>query len=109
MFDLSYVSLSVLLVVQSVCCNSPTVRQTANGPVEGIELVSSLGQKYYAFKGVPYAEPPITGNDPYTDEKIDRRFKVWNNYFNLNSSVMLVHILFVDRRLSRSNGIGQTI
>lgn len=83
MFDLSLVSLPVLLVIQSVYCNSPTVRQTANGPVEGIELNSSLGQMYYAFKGVPYAEPPITGGDPYTGENIDRRFKVCHSDPNL--------------------------
>lgn len=51
------------------------VRQTSNGPVEGITLTSSLGQKYYAFKGIPFAEPPITGKD-HTGEYVDRRFKV---------------------------------
>lgn len=59
----------------SVRCES-VVRQTLNGPVEGIEKTSSLGQQYYSFKGIPYAEPPITGKDPYTDEQVDRRFKV---------------------------------
>lgn len=53
-----------------------TLRQTLNGPVEGVEEISSLGQKYYAFRGVPFAEPPITGIDPYTGEHVDRRFKV---------------------------------
>lgn len=52
------------------------IRQTANGPVEGIERMSVLGRKYYAFRGVPYAEPPITGPDRYTGEEVDRRFKV---------------------------------
>lgn len=56
--------------------SSPLIRQTANGLVEGIEQVSSLGQKYYAFKGIPFAAPPITGIDPYTGERVDRRFKV---------------------------------
>lgn len=55
---------------------SPLVRRTANGLVEGIELTTSLSQKYYAFYGIPYAAPPITGIDPYTGEKVDRRFKV---------------------------------
>lgn len=64
------------LFVLSVQCNHLLVRQTANGPVEGIEQTSSLGQKYYSFKGIPFAEPPITGEDPYTGEKVDRRFKV---------------------------------
>lgn len=68
---------SLLLTLPSVWCqNSPIIRQTTNGPVEGIERISSLGQKYYAFEGIPYAEPPITGTDPYTGEKVDRRFKV---------------------------------
>lgn len=72
----SGVVLFILLLVRNMSCDSPTVRQTANGPVEGIELISSLGQKYYAFRGVPYAEPPITGIDPYTGKNVDRRFKV---------------------------------
>lgn len=67
----------LLILFANVWCTLPTVRQTNNGPVEGIEILSSLGQKYYAFKGIPYAEPPITGIDPYTSEKVDRRFKVW--------------------------------
>ena len=66
----------IQLLVHCVYCNSPTLKQTSNGPVEGIELISSLGQKYYAFRGIPFAEPPITGIDPYTGEEIDRRFKV---------------------------------
>lgn len=70
------VALSSLFLVLRVCCYQPTVRQTANGLVEGIEQTSSLGQKYYAFRGVPYAEVPITGRDPYTGEPVDRRFKV---------------------------------
>lgn len=65
-----------LLLALSVQCESPTIRQTTNGPVEGIEQTSSLGQKYYAFRGIPFAEPPITGIDPYTGEQVDRRFKV---------------------------------
>lgn len=52
------------------------VRQTANGPVEGLGETSALGQQYYAFRGIPFAEPPITGTDPYTGEEVDRRFKV---------------------------------
>lgn len=61
----------------SVYCDfGATLRQTSNGPVEGTERISSLGQKYYSFIGIPYAEPPITGSDPYTGEHVDRRFKV---------------------------------
>lgn len=55
---------------------SPLLRDTTHGPVEGVELTSSLGQKYYAFRGIPFAEPPITGVDPHTGEIVDRRFKV---------------------------------
>lgn len=58
--------------------HSSVIRQTLNGPVEGIEQISSLGQKYYSFRGIPYAEPPITGIDPYSGEYVDRRFKVIN-------------------------------
>lgn len=57
-------------------CEHPFVRETNNGPVESIEQISSLRQKYYAFRGISFAEPPITGVDPYTGEKVDRRFKV---------------------------------
>lgn len=73
--------LSLLIVLlSSIKCsfysNSPLIRQTANGLVEGFENTTSLGQKYYAFRGIPFAEPPITGIDPYTGEWVDRRFKV---------------------------------
>lgn len=71
-----YVFLSLLISALSVSCEQPLVRQTANGPVEGVRQTSSLGRGYYTFKGVPYAEPPITGKDPNTGEEIDRRFKV---------------------------------
>lgn len=65
------------LLVLNGQCKSSTIRQTTNGPIEGIEQTTSLGQQYYAFRGVPFAEPPITGQDPYTGEQVDRRFKVW--------------------------------
>lgn len=54
----------------------PLIIQTTHGPVEGIEYTSFLKQKCYKFIGIPYAAPPITGIDPYTGEKVDRRFKV---------------------------------
>lgn len=53
-----------------------TIRQTTHGPVEGIEETTVLDQKYFAFRGIPYAAPPITGIDPYSGENVDRRFKV---------------------------------
>lgn len=69
--------LSIFPLVISVWGQSPlTLRQTNNGPVEGIERISSLGQRYYAFQGIPYAEAPITGTDPYSGQIVDRRFKV---------------------------------
>lgn len=76
-----FVSLLIILHTlkpnDKICHNSsPLLRQTTHGPVEGVELTSSLGQKYYAFRGIPFAEPPITGIDPYTGEQVDRRFKV---------------------------------
>lgn len=43
---------------------TPTLRQTTHGPVEGIEETSVLGPKYYAFRGIPYAAPPINGIVP---------------------------------------------
>lgn len=76
MHETVVVSLSLLILVPNVYWNQQSVRQTANGPIEGIKQISSLGQKYYAFRGVPYAEPPITGEDPYTGKQVDRRFKV---------------------------------
>lgn len=72
------VSVFFLLLENDSCslCSLTTLRQTTHGPVEGIEETTVFGQKYYAFQGIPYAAPPITGLDPYTGEKVDRRFKV---------------------------------
>lgn len=75
MYKSIVVLLSLLLVMLNVYCDRLPVRQTVNGPIEGIEQTTSLGQKYFAFKGVPFAEPPITGLDRY-GKKVDRRFKV---------------------------------
>ena len=71
-----FISLSFFVFVPNLLCNPSLIKQTLNGPIKGIELTSSLGQKYLAFKGVRYAMPPITGFDPFTGEKVDRRFKV---------------------------------
>lgn len=75
-FCATFSLLLFVLIVSSERVSSSIVRQTANGPVAGIEKISSLGQNYYAFRGIPFAEPPITGMDPYTGEEVDRRFKV---------------------------------
>lgn len=72
----SFVFLLLKIERLNVQNDSSLVRQTANGPVEGVELSTFLGQKYYAFRGIPFAAPPIFGIDPYTGEKVDRRFKV---------------------------------
>ena len=66
----------LLLCISIVHCDPFIVRQTNNGPVEGVEQTSIFGKKYYSFRGIPYAEAPITGIDPYTGETVDRRFKV---------------------------------
>lgn len=78
-----YKLVPILLFISIVRCDHPTIRQTNNGPVEGLEETSFLGKKYYAFKGVPYAEVPITGTDPYTAAEVDRRFKVITIFFLL--------------------------
>lgn len=77
MLQFFFVSL-VIVFIQNVRCSPSTIRQTLNGPIEGIELMSSLGQKYLAFKGVRYAMPPITVVHPITGDRVDRRFKVFD-------------------------------
>lgn len=74
MFELIFVSL--LLFTQNVYGSTPTLRMTTNGLVEGIEQTSILGQKFYSFRGIPFAAPPITGIDRFTGKFVDRRFKV---------------------------------
>lgn len=66
-----------LMFVLNVMSSTSTIRQTLNGPVEGVVQKSVLGQLFYGFLGIPFAEPPITGIDPYTGKRVDRRFKVW--------------------------------
>lgn len=75
--------LIMTVIIQRVDSAMLPVRQTANGPIEGTIKTSSLGKQYYAFMGIPYAEVPITGVDPYSGEQVDRRFKVvsFPNYF----------------------------
>lgn len=65
-----------IVIAIAHCTLQTTIRRTTNGPIEGIVQNSSLGQSYYAFKGVRFAEAPITGIDPLTGQKVDRRFKV---------------------------------
>ncbi|KAJ6639602.1 Cholinesterase [Pseudolycoriella hygida] len=75
MFQKMCLLLPFLVLVCNAQGDSPTIRETYNGKVEGVELTSSMGQKYYAFRSVRYAEPPITGKDPYSGEVVNRRFK----------------------------------
>lgn len=77
--------INILLVFSVLLYNvqSNEVRRTANGDVKGKTKTSSLGQKYYAFRSVPYAEVPITGTDPYSGKKVDRRFKVLTHIIHI--------------------------
>lgn len=79
MHQILFVLLTLQFSILDVRCNSPFIRQTLNGPVEGIKQTSIFGQKYYAFRGIPFAEAPITGPDPYTGVQVNRRFKVRQN------------------------------
>lgn len=72
----------ILFFVLNVHGDQSTIRFTGNGPVEGAIKKSVFGQKYHSFRGIPYAEPPITGIDPYTGQRVDRRFKVQNEILN---------------------------
>lgn len=74
----------ILLATIVHCSPPPTIRRTINGPIEGVVLNSSLGQPYYAFKGVRYAEAPITGPDPLSGAEVDRRFKVKREFLFYN-------------------------
>lgn len=76
MSGLRYILLTLSFLLYNVRVHSLLVRLTPNGYVKGIELASAFGQRYVAFRSVPYAEPPITGKDPYTGRTVDRRFKV---------------------------------
>lgn len=84
----------MLLLFPLLLCNvqcSGEVRKTANGYVKGFLDGTVLSQLQYVFRSVPYAEPPITGIDPYTQEFVDRRFKVCPasrfKFFRMNSSM----------------------
>lgn len=79
MSELIYVVVvfSLLTIADNVRSQTdPLFRETANGFVKGAMKYTSMGQKYYSFRSVPYAEPPVTGQDPYTKQTVDRRFKV---------------------------------
>lgn len=69
------------LLLVGVYCNNPLIRKTTNGPVEGIKKKSSMGKYYYAFLGIPFAEPPIN----------DLRFKV----LNVKCKRLISHHLYI--------------
>lgn len=77
MYLIILVLVTILLLALNLRGDSPpTIRQTTNGPIEGIRQTSVMGQDFYAFYGIRYAMPPITGIDPITGVHVDRRFKV---------------------------------
>lgn len=97
------VSLSFLVMVQ---CSRAALRQTVNGPIEGVVMNTTFGQEFYAFKSIPYAKPPITGKDLQTGEMVDRRFKVcwitikflWNLSFrrqSMDCCILSFDLLFI--------------
>lgn len=110
------VILNVVLVLFFFKYNySSIIVQTTHGPVESVKYMTIFNQKCHIFKGIPYAAPPITGIDPYTGQKVDRRFKVCVSakYFSsyliiLNKTVSLLHriVNFAHRHPNHSTTIG---
>jgi hypothetical protein len=51
-----------LLCFFNVCSfseRSPIVTIPALGQVRGSKMISSSGRNFFAFRGVPYAKPPV--------------------------------------------------
>lgn len=93
MFSLIYVLLVFSLLLSAVRSN--ILRNTENGKVKGKEDISSLGQKYYAFRSVPYALPPINGFDDDIGV-INRRFKVLPHISPTKfNSVKSIHLFYL--------------
>lgn len=38
---------------------SHIIVETKYGPVRGIKRISSMGDRFYGFQGIPYAKPPL--------------------------------------------------
>lgn len=55
-----------------------SIVQTQEGLIKGFVEKSRRGKTIYRFLGVPYAEPPVG----------ELRFKVINEYFQLNKSTI---------------------
>lgn len=79
MSNMFHVLVKISFFISVVYCNSPITIQTYNGPVNGTLQTSVFGKEYYSFRGIPFAEAPITGIDPRTGTYVDRRFKVCLN------------------------------
>ena len=56
------------LLVSVICClilqcqsdeKQPTVNIPSLGGLRGSQMVSSSGRKFHAFRGIPYADPPV--------------------------------------------------
>ena len=78
------------LLVSMFCClilqcqsdeQQPTVNIPSLGGLRGSQMVSSSGRKFQAFRGIPYAEPPV-GNLRFNVRIINCNFK----YFHLVNS-----------------------
>lgn len=91
MSNIAFVLAQLLYLSSIFQCDQltkPTIRQTNNGLVEGTEQTTLFGKKYYAFRGLPYAETPITGKDPYTGAEVDRRFRVMKTVNDVTTVVL---------------------
>lgn len=57
---LSVIVLTVIVPTTVFCDNSNAIVDTSSGPVRGKRFETLFKQRpYYAFKGIPYAEPPV--------------------------------------------------
>ena len=41
------------------CCMSSIVVETERGEIKGSKMKSKKGKKIFAFRGIPYAKPPV--------------------------------------------------
>jgi len=57
------VSLIAILIVVSwttmSCCKNEIVVETEKGPIRGSKMKSKKGKRIFAFRGIPYAKPPV--------------------------------------------------
>jgi hypothetical protein len=57
--EMNFVELLCLLNMCNLSERSPLVTIPELGQVRGSKMVSSSGRNFYAFRGIPYAKPPI--------------------------------------------------